>query len=277
MADWLLIILGILVGTLGTLIGAGGGFLLVPVLLLLYPDKSPELITSSSLAVVCLNAISGSVAYGFKKRIDYRSALFFCTTTLPGTVLGSYLVAYIPRGTFNLMFGTTLLLLSSYLLIKPGAQSGVSTKPFLGLNVWPIKRSISDWAGSHYTYSYDLFLACLLSFFVGVAASVLGIGGGIIHVPLMVNLLNFPIHIATATSHFILALMGITASGTHWVKGHLDSGMHEIIFIGLGVIIGAQLGAAWSHRLKGRIIIRSLAIAIGLVAVRIFWMSWLHQ
>ena len=64
-----LIPLGFVVGAYGTLIGAGGGFLLVPVLLLLYPRETPETITSISLAVVFFNALSGSIAYARMKRI----------------------------------------------------------------------------------------------------------------------------------------------------------------------------------------------------------------
>jgi len=59
---WLLP-LGFAVGAFGTVIGAGGGFLLAPILLMLYPEASPETITSISLAAVCANATSGSVAY----------------------------------------------------------------------------------------------------------------------------------------------------------------------------------------------------------------------
>lgn len=276
MPDILLIVLGLIVGAIGTLIGAGGGFLLVPVLLVMYPDKQPELITGISLAVVSLNALSGSIAYAFKKRIDYKSALLFCTTTLPGSVIGAYLVSYIPRDVFNLLFGSTLLVLSGYLLLKPLKNQETEHKTSQLLNIWHIKRSVIDKMGNSYTYSYDLFLACLISFFVGIAASILGIGGGIIHVPIMVNLLNFPVHIATATSHFILAFMGLSASGTHWYQGDLDGGIHEIVFLGIGVIAGAQIGAALSHRLKGVVIIRALALAIGLVALRIFWMSFIH-
>ncbi len=65
--DWLsfleLAALGLGVGLFGTLIGAGGGFVLTPVLLLLYPTESPETITGISLAVVFFNATSGSLAY----------------------------------------------------------------------------------------------------------------------------------------------------------------------------------------------------------------------
>ena len=71
---WLLF-LGLVVGAIGTVVGAGGGFLLVPALLLLYPSERPETITSISLAVVFFNALSGSIAYARMKRIDYKSGL----------------------------------------------------------------------------------------------------------------------------------------------------------------------------------------------------------
>jgi uncharacterized membrane protein YfcA len=60
--------LGLLIGTFGTLIGAGGGFILVPILLLVYPNEKAELITSISLAVVFFNAMSGSAAYARRSR-----------------------------------------------------------------------------------------------------------------------------------------------------------------------------------------------------------------
>ena len=73
-----LIPVGFIIGTYGTLIGAGGGFVLVPMLILLYPQESPEVITSISLAVVFFNALSGSLAYMRLKRVDYRSGHPVC-------------------------------------------------------------------------------------------------------------------------------------------------------------------------------------------------------
>ena len=81
--------LGFAVGTYGTLIGAGGGFVLMPILLLIYPDDSPELLTSISLAVVFFNTLSGSEAYGIMKRIDYKSGLLFAGAAIPGAVFGA--------------------------------------------------------------------------------------------------------------------------------------------------------------------------------------------
>jgi uncharacterized membrane protein YfcA len=72
-----LLVLGVLVGAFGTLVGAGGGFLLVPILLLLYPDLEPDTVTAMSLLVVFVNASSGSVAYARQKRIDFWSGGWF--------------------------------------------------------------------------------------------------------------------------------------------------------------------------------------------------------
>src|SRR5690349_9856703 len=97
---WLLP-LGLAIGAFGTLIGAGGGFILVPILLLVYPDEPTELITSISLAVVFFNASSGSWAYSRMKRVDYKSGVIFAIATIPGAILGAVSTAYVPRGAFD--------------------------------------------------------------------------------------------------------------------------------------------------------------------------------
>src|SRR5512136_2027779 len=99
-----LILLGFGTGAYGTLIGAGGGFVLVPVLLLLYPHDAPHLITSISLAVVLFNAASGSEAYARLGRIDYRSGWLFAAATIPGAVLGALTTGLLPRRLFDITF-----------------------------------------------------------------------------------------------------------------------------------------------------------------------------
>ena len=105
---WLLPV-GLLIGVFGTLIGAGGGFILVPILLLAYPDEKTELITGISLAVVFFNASSGSLAYARMKRVDYKSGILFSIATIPGAVLGALSTAYVPRGVFDLSFGLLMV------------------------------------------------------------------------------------------------------------------------------------------------------------------------
>src|SRR4030042_742288 len=109
-----LIPLGFFIGTYGTLIGAGGGFILMPILLLLYPKGNPELLTSISLAVVFFNAFSGSVAYTRMRRIDYRSGFLFSVATVPGAIFGALTTAYIPRWLFDVIFGVLMIVASAF-------------------------------------------------------------------------------------------------------------------------------------------------------------------
>ena len=125
----LYILLGFGVGALGTLIGAGGGFILLPVLLLLFPDMPPEALTSISLAVVFINAASGSFAYSRLKRIDYRSGLRLALATLPGAIIGAYVTQYIPRKAFDIVLGFVLLAVAAFLLLKPGYQAATLVTP----------------------------------------------------------------------------------------------------------------------------------------------------
>jgi len=111
--------MGFIFGAYGTLIGAGGGFVLVPFLLILYPRESVETITSISLAVVFFNALSGSVAYARMRRIEYRSGLIFSAATIPGAILGALATAYLPRRLFDTIFGLLLIAASVYLGMKP--------------------------------------------------------------------------------------------------------------------------------------------------------------
>ena len=261
----LLLGLGFIVGTFGTLIGAGGGFILVPVLLLLYPDMPPDLLTSISLAVVFLNAGSGSIAYARLKRIDYKSAIIFGAATLPGAVIGALVTSAIPRRVFDLILGVLLIVIALFLFIKPNEGAYASSK----LNKGTTHRTLKDSNGEQYEYSFNIWLGIILSFFVGFLSSLLGIGGGIIHVPALASLLNFPIHIATATSHFILAIMALTGTIVHLATGTLQGGLKTAGLIGLGVVVGAQLGAYLSHKVKPTGIIRALAVALLLVGIRL--------
>ena len=120
----MLIILGFAVGTFGTLVGAGGGFILVPVLLFLYPEKAPETITAISLFVVLANATSGSFAYGYQKRIDFRSGIFFALATLPAAIAGAIVLSYIPRRGFDGLFATVLIAIGAFLLAR-GASNAI--------------------------------------------------------------------------------------------------------------------------------------------------------
>ncbi len=107
------------------------------------------------------------------------------------------------------------------------------------------------------------------SAYIGVLSSLLGIGGGIIHVPFLIRLLRMPPHTATATSHFVLTFVALTATVTHVAMGEFQRGLAQTTYLAIGVMMGAPLGAALSTRLHGSMIVRSLALALCFVGVRL--------
>jgi uncharacterized membrane protein YfcA len=263
--------LGFILGAFGTLVGAGGAFILVPILLLMYPDARPETITSISLAVVFFNCSSGSVAYAATKRIDYKSGLLFSVATVPGAVLGTMATAYVQRGVFDVMLGVVLIVASIFIFFRPGPASRHGTAASPG----QYRRVLVDSEGETHDFSFSLSLGMALSFFIGFMSSLLGIGGGIIHVPILILLLNFPVHIATATSHFMLAIMALVATLIHMGTGGFEhGGVQRTIVLSIGMIIGAQLGAVLSPRLRGNLIVRALAVALTLVGLRLIWVAY---
>jgi uncharacterized membrane protein YfcA len=134
-----------------------------------------------------------------------------------------------------------------------------------------VARTLVDREGKHYRYRANVRLGALFSVVVGFVSSFLGIGGGVVHVPLLVTVLGFPTHVATATSHFVLAWMALVATLTHVVTGtfHHAIGLRRAAALSVGVVVGAQLGALLSQRLSGTVIQRLLAIALLALGVRL--------
>ncbi len=264
-----LAVIGFFVGSFGTILGVAGGFLLVPILLFLYPEKSPSTITAITLTVAFFNSISGSIAYTRLRRIDYYSGILFSLVAVPGAILGAYINTFLDRVAFQILFGIVLLLVSAYLFIRPLRSPKTSKQTN---NSWT--RKVIDIHGTVYLYSFNRLAGICIAFGIGIIAGLLGIGGGIIHVPVLTQVLNFPVHIATATSQFVVGTCTFSAGITRLLTGSFTGIAGETIILALGAVLGAQIGARLSRRIPGVIIIRILAVALTIVAVRLLVVSF---
>jgi uncharacterized membrane protein YfcA len=255
---------GIAVGAYGTLVGAGGGFALVPILLLVYPRQSAAQLTAVSLAVVFANVVSGSISYARLRRIDYRTGLILAPATIPGAVIGALAVGAIPRAAFDAVMGSALILVAGFLLLKPSGNVPI------GLNGRSaVSRTLIDSDGNRYQYRFNQALAIVASFGIGFVSSLLGIGGGIVQVPILTTFFGFPAHIASATSQFVQVATSGVGAVTHILHGDYAGLVAVTLALAVGVILGAQAGAAISRRVAGSAIIRLLAVALGLVGIRL--------
>ena len=259
----LLVGLGLGLAMYGTLIGAGGAIVLIPALILIYPQFRPETLTSISLAIVFINALSGTIAYSRQRRIDYKTGSLFALATVPGTIIGVLVTSLLSTKLFSLIFGIVVIVFSVFLMLRP--QKGTSDRPLPNKGI----RVLVDARGEEFTYSYNRNAGIAISFGVGFLAGLLGIGGGIVHVPVMIFLLGFPAHIATATSHFILVFTSLTGSLTHAFSGIYSEVWPLLMWLAIGVIPGAQMGAWLSRKLQGIQIVRFLAVGLSLMGIRL--------
>lgn len=272
-----LTIYGFFVGTYGTSIGIGGGPLIVPFLLLCYKIPASDIV-ATSLCVVFFNVVSGSIAYYKQKRIDIISGTKFGIATIPGALIGTYVPQFFSTYFLSILFGLLILALALYVVFSNNSttektvpaqkkKSDHSKFSIMDPGAFLVKRVIIDDEGNRYVYSFNEKLGMILSAKIGLIATILGIGGGVLHVPMLTKMMNFPVHIAIATAHyklFICALFGLV-SYIHMDYVHFDIAVP----MGLGAVLGAVQGARISRGLSQNKILNYLAIVLFIMAFRL--------
>ena len=120
-----LALLGLSVGAVGALAGVGGGFLLVPALLFIFPEADPASVTAISLTAVLFTAASASVGFRLSRLQDFRTAAILIALAVPAAAVGALINRVTERGAFETVFGIALLLGAIYLI----ARSAIESRP----------------------------------------------------------------------------------------------------------------------------------------------------
>ncbi|QYR21197.1 sulfite exporter TauE/SafE family protein [Paenibacillus sp. sptzw28] len=259
-----LILLGLVAAVFGSIVGLGGGIIIVPSLVLLGPQLTGSEIGHStavgtSLAVLIVTALASTLAFAKKKRVDFRSGWLLFITSGPAAMIGSALTSHLKNGVFQLVFGIFMLLMAGLLVARD------YLKPIV--REWPVQRSFTDVNGVTHTYGYALLPALLVGFFVGLVSGLFGIGGGSLFVPVMVLLFRFPPHLATATSMFVIFLSSILGSGVHIWLGEID--WRIVLALVPGAWIGGKIGAYIASRMTGKGLLWLLRVTLVLLAIEL--------
>ncbi|WP_051271482.1 sulfite exporter TauE/SafE family protein [Shimazuella kribbensis] len=260
----LLFSIGLFAGTLGSLVGIGGGIIIVPSLLYLaavfmsLSTITPQLAAGTSLLVVMVTAISSIIAFHKQKRIDYRSGLLFFVGAGPGSLLGATFSSYFSVDAFMVGFGLFLLFLFSLMLFQK------KLKPIRFTN--EIQRTYVDSSGESFIYHFHPPTAIFVSFGIGIISSLFGIGGGAMLVPMMLIVFGFPPLVATATSMFVIFLSSITGSVTHVLQDHIS--WLAFVLIAPGSWIGGRLGAFLSQKMSSGFLLIIFRFTLFVVAIK---------
>ena len=267
--DLLLIALGFGVGAYGAMVGAGGGFVLVPALLFIFPDDSQKTLTAISLLVVLATAVSGAAAYARQRLIDYRTGLTFALATVPASFAGAYAVRFLPRSLFDVAFGVLVIAIAAGISFGL-SRGGTSIRDPLRGGRTVVTRTLGRGDGVVSRYSYDLRPGLGFSAASGFIATLFGVGGGIIQVPMMATILRIPFDISIATSQFMLIFMAAAGTTIHATNGELaQTELTRAALLGAGAIVGAQTGALLSRRLGSVVITRLLAAGLVIIGARL--------
>src|ERR1043165_7803807 len=133
------------------MVGAGGGFLIVPVLLLVW-HLPPARAAGTSLSVVFLNATAGSFSYAKQGRIDYKSGILLALPTLPGSVAGAFFAERMSGRGFDVTFAVLLLLVAALLIWKPTGRADAATVSHEAeaRGWWHMRRKLTDKSGHEF-------------------------------------------------------------------------------------------------------------------------------
>jgi len=260
-----LIALGVFTGAYGVIIGAGGGFVLGPLLILIW-GLDPALAVGTSLTVVFITAISGGLAYWRAKTIDLRSGVLFAAAALPGSVLGALAVTKVSGSFIQISFGVLLFATATYMALRPrGASQPREPVGVPHEHSGHVTRTVVTAHGDRYEYTFHERWAVGMNVVFGVLSSFFGIGGGLIRVPVLVYGFGFPIAIASATSIFSMALYTGVGVISHAALGNIDPWV--LLFTGIGVIGGAQLGVRIAPKLRQGVVLQLLALGLAVTGV----------
>jgi uncharacterized protein len=262
----LLVFIGLLAGTIGSLVGLGGGIIIVPSLLFLsgtaYIDGvTPQMATGTSLLVIIFTGLSSTIAYYKQKKVDYKSGIIFFIGSGPAGVVGAWVNKQLDVDAFSVWFGFFMIFMSFVLMFKD------RLKPIKKISQNSIKRTYIDSLGKEQTYGFHPVAGILMSFVVGFFGGLLGIGGGSLMVPAMILLFFFPPHIAVATSMLLLFLTSITSSVAHIFMGNINW-LYALALIP-GAWFGGKLGAEINQKISSKVVVILLRLVLIIVGVRL--------
>jgi len=273
-----LIGLGLLVGAVSPTFGIGGGLLTVPLLILIY-GMSTSAATATSLGVIIFVSLSGSLAYIRERRIDFRVGFLFILFAVPGSVAGGLVSNWLKTlnvriDLLQIAFAVTMLTIAALRIGALFRTKGTSASARTGdpdsggpqpQSRLIFERAFMDRRGVEFAYTARLFPGMIVAFVGGFVGAMLGLGGGVIYVPILTALIGLPAGIATATSTFTILFANPFAVAVRFASIQWDL----VLFLSIGVVISATIVPRYLHRIKAKWLLTGFWTLAILASVRL--------
>ncbi|GMU11162.1 sulfite exporter TauE/SafE family protein [Corallococcus caeni] len=255
-------------GLLGSLLGLGGGLILIPVLTLVLKVDIRYAVGASIVSVIATSS-GAAAAYVRDGLANMRVAMFLEVATVAGAVTGAMLAGMVGGRALYFLFGAVMAY-SALAMLRKLREDGSPREE-------PPPDALADRLGLHGSY-YDVstggevayrvhrpLVGLGLMYVAGTVSGLLGIGSGALKVPAMDLAMGLPIKVSTATSNFMIGVTAAASAGIYFARGDIDP------FIAGPVCVGVTLGAFAGSRYLSKLKSGSLRM---LFVVVLLWVSY---
>jgi len=269
---------GIIAGLLGSMLGVGGGLIIVPVLTLAL-GLPIHIAVGSSLVAIVANSCTAAGLYTKAGLTNVKLGLLLETATIPGAIIGGFAAASISPSILSALFGL-LLIYVAYTMV---ARNQLASEDIAITNSASIRSDDADNSlSASLTDSYHdqnqekvvtykvkhIPFGLGFGFIAGILSSLLGIGGGIIKVPVMHLVMGVPMKATIATSTLMITLTA--AAGAFIYHYHGDIQPFVVAPLIIGIVIGSRIGVELTKRIRGLWLRRIFGVFLFLVAILMF-------
>jgi uncharacterized membrane protein YfcA len=266
--DALVLLVSVMAGLLGSLLGLGGGIIVIPALTLLFGVDIRYAIGASIVSVIATSS-GAAAAYVREGMTNLRVAMLLELATVSGAISGAFLAGRIGGHWLYIIFGLVLAY-SAVVMFRHrrlGTAAGAEAlRPAPWADYLQLSSTYYDVAtGAEVAYRVvRARVGLLLMYVAGAISGLLGIGSGSLKVPALDIAMHMPIKVSTATSNLMIGVTAAASAGVYFMRGDI------VPFIAAPVAIGVLLGAAIGSRLLGRL--QNSTIRIVFVVV-LLWIS----
>ncbi len=248
-----LVLLGVVAGGVGSMTGIGGGLIVTPVLTLVFGVPIHHAI-GASLCCVIATSTGAAASYVEHHLSDIRLGMTLELATTAGAVTGSLVAGMLSRGMLSMAFALFLIAAASVMLRR---RSGGNPLDSEEVGTYRIRR---------------LPLGMMGSGGAGVISGLLGVGGGIIKVPIMYLVMGVPFKVATATSNFMIGVTAAASAFIYYSRGDVRPLIAAPAAV--GVFFGAALGSRLMRRTRSARLVLLLAGIMFYFAAMMIWKAF---
>lgn len=238
-------------GLLGSLVGLGGGILVVPLLTLVFKLPIAFAIGASVISVIATSS-GAAAAYVRDHLTNMRVGMFLELATTVGAISGAFLVSLLAPGILAIIFGAVLLLSVAPMVLKMGEELPQDVKNDRWAKRLRLASSYPDRRmGREVAYQVTHTPAGFAMMYVaGLISGLLGIGSGTFKVLALDTLMRLPLKVSTTTSNFMIGVTAAASAGIYFARGDIPPLVAAPV--ALGVLSGALVGARLLTRLSNK-------------------------